>query len=494
MLHRRPLLIAGLSVPILILLIVAVVGAGSPAAAPVAAIPFGRTDAVASAAALRVPQAAELRRERRDAALRRAAELAAERRAAAVRRAAHAEVLRRARLAVVVHRARHAAAVRRAHFVALVHGARRAAAACHRRHRGPTCRVRHRATIRWARHALHRAARRAVSALHSRLSAIRHPARNAAAVRAAHRKARREAVRRARLRAAFLLPRRTHPAHIVRGHYLRSLVGTVRDVRAMRALGAADARRNPAGMGHLVLLDIGGQARRGVFLSTTRRFVSYRALARALRGYVAGYRSRQHRDAPVTIAIGTNNDLYTSHAAGRLWAKRVVNPVRAAAGRYRGAITVAGADDIEPGFRARPPATRAWLRGFLHATRAPFVFNGSADGCSPARVRSRCGHGWRAVQLAALAGGAAPKRILALPQVYNPTMAAQWAQISRTAKLLHRHPLRILGPLTEQAACGRDPSCPSMPSRRAWLLLNRQLRRARVHPWTLPVQVDLDVR
>jgi hypothetical protein len=279
----------------------------------------------------------------------------------------------------------------------------------------------------------------------------------------------------------------------VRGHYLRSLVGRPRDLRAMRRLGAADARRNPPGMGHLVLLDIGGQARHGVFLSATRKFIGYRALVRAARAYVAGYHSRQRRRAPVTIALGTNNDLYTSRHAGWLWARRVVNPVRATARRYRN-IIIAGADDIEPGFRAGPRRTRAWLRGFLHSTRARFVFNGSADGCSPTRARARCNHGWNARVLAVLAGAAAPKRILALPQIYNPTMAAQWAQISRTARRDFGHRLRILGPLTEQAACGRDPSCPSMPSRRAWLLLHFHLRRARLHPGSLPVQVDLDVR
>jgi hypothetical protein len=295
------------------------------------------------------------------------------------------------------------------------------------------------------------------------------------------------------LRATFRLPRRTHPGHVVRGHYLRSLVGRQRDRWAMHALGAADARRNPRGMAHLVLLDIGGQSRYGVYLSTTRRFISYPDLVRALRAYVAGYHSRQRRAAPVTISLGTNNDLYTSARAGRLWARRVVNPVRAAARHYRG-ITVAGADDIEPGFAASPRATRAWLRGYLRHTGAPFVFNGSADGCSATRAHSRCNHGWNMRVLAVLAGAAAPSRIIALPQIYNPTMAAQWAQISRTAKLLHRHPLRIVGPLTEQVACGRDPACPSMPSRRAWRLLRHDLHRARLHPRSLPVQVDLDVR
>jgi hypothetical protein len=279
----------------------------------------------------------------------------------------------------------------------------------------------------------------------------------------------------------------------VRGHYLRTLNGGPRDRRRMRALGAADARRNPYGMSHLVLLDIGGQRLNGVRLSVVNHYVTYRALASAVTAYAAGYHAHQRRHAPVTIAIGTNNDLYTTVNSGRMWARRVVNTVLRATRRYRG-ISIAGANDIEPGFRAGPVHTRAWLRGYLRSTHAPFVFNGSADGCSPRRARSRCNNGWTARQLADLAGGAAPRRIVAVPQIYNRAMAGQWAQISRTNRIVRHHPLRILGPLTEQAACGRDPNCPSMPNRRAWRLLHLHLRVVGLRPRSLPVQVDLDVR
>jgi hypothetical protein len=289
-----------------------------------------------------------------------------------------------------------------------------------------------------------------------------------------------------------LARRSAHPGFIVQGHYLRSLVGRTSDRGRMWRLGAHDATRNPGGMPHLVLLDIGGQSRRGVYLSIVNRFVGYRPLADALSAYVAGYHARQRRNAPVTIALGTNSDLYTSAGAGWLWATQVVNRVRAAASRYRG-VTVAGADDIEPGFRAKPGAALAWLGGYLHSTRAPLVFNGSADGCSTTHAWSRCNDGWSAHALALAAGGASPARIVAVPQIYNAAMAAQWAQISRTARQAGRS-LRILGPLTEQAACGRDPGCPSMPNPLAWRLLHRQLRAAGVQPSALPFQIDLDVR
>jgi hypothetical protein len=123
------------------------------------------------------------------------------------------------------------------------------------------------------------------------------------------------------------------------------------------------------------------------------------------------------------------------------------------------------------------------------------VFNGSADGCSTIHSRSHCNNGWTARDLAYLAGVMAPDRILVLPQIYNTAMAEQWGQISRTAVKDGHKPLRILGPLTETAACGADPYCPTMPSRNAWIHLWRALHL--VHPnvkHSLPVQADLDVR
>jgi hypothetical protein len=211
-----------------------------------------------------------------------------------------------------------------------------------------------------------------------------------------------------------------------------------------------------------------------------------------MNAYVDGYHSRQRHNAPATIAIGTNNDLHVSIGTGRDWARRVVNPVSLHSARYS-QLTIAGANDIEPGFRAGPAATRAWLTTYLASTSAPFVFNGSADACSWSASRSHCSNGWTARQLAWFAGVARPSRIVALPQIYNRAMAGQWAYIARTAILDGHQPLRIIGPLTENVACGSDPYCPTMSSPYAWSQLWSRLRRARVPVSSLPVQVDLDV-
>ena len=282
------------------------------------------------------------------------------------------------------------------------------------------------------------------------------------------------------------------PDDVTRSHYLRTLTGDAAlDVPRMTALGAGDGRANNSGQEHVVLLDIGGQRGDGVQLSTTTRWVSYGGLVRALVAYVRGYHSTQRRAAPVTVAIGTNNDLQTSQWTGAQWAQQVVAPVRRAAAGYRG-ITVAGADDIEPGFHAGPARTKAWVAGFLSATKASLVFNGSADGCSAIEPGSRCIRGWTAADLAWVAGRAAPERVSALPQVYNVTMAQQWAMISLTAIQDGSRPLHFRGPLTENAACRGEKHCPTMGSTAAWQALSVSLRA--IGTVLLPARTDLDVQ
>jgi hypothetical protein len=161
---------------------------------------------------------------------------------------------------------------------------------------------------------------------------------------------------------------------------------------------------------------------------------------------------------------------------------------------YAASITVAGANDIEPGFRASPGETQAWLNGYLASTTAPFVFNGSADGCSAEHTLSDCNSGWSSRDIVRFAGVMAPERTLVLPQVYNDTMAAQWSQLARAAVAAGHRPLQIVGPLTENQACAGDPSCPTMPSWQAYRRLMAGLRRMHVAPASLPYQVDLDVR
>jgi hypothetical protein len=292
-------------------------------------------------------------------------------------------------------------------------------------------------------------------------------------------------------------PAQTTPAPVSTSRYIRNIRGASDTEQAtMRAEGAKDAYYNPSGHGYLVLLDIGGQDQYdgGVVLSATTRFVTYTDLVTDLKAYVDGYHSKQKASAPVTIAIGTNNDMSVSSASGKAWATSVVNPVRAYVHNHYSGITVAGANDIEPGFRAGYTATKAWLGGYLANTTAPFVFNGSADGCSWTTISHGCNNGWTMSGLYYLAAGAAPVRMLNLPQIYNTTMAAQWKYISLTGVAASHPRINFGGPLTEWTACDQTNSCGSLSGHTAWSTLWNNLQSdTRLKVGSLPYSTDLRI-
>ncbi len=290
-------------------------------------------------------------------------------------------------------------------------------------------------------------------------------------------------------------PQKT-PAPVSTSRYVRNIRGSsAAELARMRSEGYADARANPSGHAYLMLLDIGGQDGfdGGVVLSATTRFVSYGNLARDLAAYLDGYHRGQRSNAPATIAIGTNNDMDVSASTGRAWATRVVNPlVSHAAGWSQ--LHVAGANDIEPGFRATYTQTRSWLSGYLAASRAPFVFNGSADGCAWTATNRRCNNGWSMYGLYTLAAGAAPTRTLNLPQIYNTTMASQWKYISLTGVARNQPRIRFGGPLTEWTACAQAHSCGSLTGKTAWATLWRALNsHSLLRVGSLPYATDLRI-
>ena len=283
------------------------------------------------------------------------------------------------------------------------------------------------------------------------------------------------------------LPAQTTPAPVSTSHYPRNLTGVAsHDTAVMRAMGATDASYNPSGHRYLVLQDLGGQTSGGVLLSATSKFVSYADLVASLDAYVDGYVSRQRANAPMVLAIGTNNDVNVDAANGAAWARYLVNPVRAHALAH--GIGVVGADDMEPGFSATAAQSESWLAGYLGATTAGFMFNGSADGCPTGLVQGRCNNGWSTAALHWLAGGAAPSRISVLPQIYNTTMAWQWATVSAAGRL------NIVGPLTEWTACSQTGGCYSVSNTYAWRYLFSVLSlHATTRETAMPYGTDLQI-
>ncbi|SHH23345.1 Fibronectin type III domain-containing protein [Jatrophihabitans endophyticus] len=288
----------------------------------------------------------------------------------------------------------------------------------------------------------------------------------------------------------------TKPAPVSTSRYLRNIrTCSTSEKSVMRAFGAADARNNPSGHRYLMLLDIGGQNQRygGVVLSATTRFVTYAALLSCSKSYVDGYASAQRATAPAMIAIGVNNDMDVNSTTGRAWATQIVNPLLSYARKYSG-ITVAGANDVEPGFRGSYSATRSWLSGYLAATKAKFVFNGSADGCAWTVSNRSCNNGYTMAGLYNLAGGAAPSRIINLPQVYNYTMADQWKYISLTGVGQGNKRINFGGPLTEYTACAQARSCGSIGGRSAWQRMWSDLQsHPKLRVGSLPYATDLRI-
>ena len=291
-------------------------------------------------------------------------------------------------------------------------------------------------------------------------------------------------------------PPQTTPAPVSTSRYIRNITGAASDATTMRAEGVADATANPSGHGYLILLDIGGQDQGlgAVQLSATSVDVSYAQLVTAVDAYVDGYASAQKPSAPAIIALGTNNDLDVSAATGSDWATKVVAPVVAHSAPHT-AIQIAAADDMEPGFSASVASTEAWLTGYLGATNAPFVFNGSADGCNWTQINGTCNNGWTAAELYWLSAGAAPTRIIALPQIYNNTMALQWKFISLTGLASTKPRVNFGGPLTEFTACQQDGgSCASLTGHDAWADLWAALSSdAQTTPTSLPYSTDLRI-
>ncbi len=270
------------------------------------------------------------------------------------------------------------------------------------------------------------------------------------------------------------IPPQVTPAPVSTSHYLRNLTGnTSADAALMRSMGATDAAYNPSGHSYLVLLQVGGQDEldMGAILSATSRFVSYAGVVNAMKAYLDGYVTQQRPYAPLTLAIGTNNDVDVSTSAGMSWARNVVNPVLAYAAAHHPGVVIAGANDMEPGFSATVAQSRAWLTGYLAATSAMFVFNGSADGCSTGVANSSCNNGWRMSDLQWLSGGASPARTISLPQIYNYAMPLQWKYISLTGTNAGRPRINFGGPLTEATACDQAGSCGSISNVVAWARL-----------------------
>lgn len=276
----------------------------------------------------------------------------------------------------------------------------------------------------------------------------------------------------------------TSPPPTAVSRYLRNLDGSSKDISFMRSAGCSDARGVPNGKRYLTFLAFGAQSTRapggwGVNLTASTGLISNGAVVAAVKSYIDGYRGCMQPYSHLTIAVGTNNDgedAGLGATGGKIWADQIIDPLAAYA-NAGGRVTIAAANDLEPGFSGSPAQAISWMQGYLANASAPFVNTGSADGCPQTLgTTTTCNYGWTPKTLYDLTYGMMSTRSLPLVQIYYTSMARQWANISLVGSQATGKRMTFAGPLTEVTACNQANSCYSMAATDAWHTLWKQLR------------------
>ncbi len=225
----------------------------------------------------------------------------------------------------------------------------------------------------------------------------------------------------------------------------------------LAAQGCSAARRHERG---IVVLDFGKPAyRRGGYgtILFSSRFAKNHRITTAMVSYARGYASclPQESGASITIARGTSNyhpAVPSAYTAGVKWA-RETNELGRALFRHGLAdhVRAAAADDAEPAWDPGFRKTRDFFHGFRTAVHGHTLYDyGSLDG--------GIGAVWSARQAWFVAGGI--RYTQALPEIYNSTMALEWAELARIARSRYHLGVRFAGVMTQGARhcrCGYRP-------------------------------------
>jgi hypothetical protein len=113
-------------------------------------------------------------------------------------------------------------------------------------------------------------------------------------------------------------------------------------------------------------------------------------------------------------------------------------------------VTAAAGDDVEPAWDRGFTRTYGFFRGFGSVHSGYLIYNyGSLDGGVVRGV-------WKLRQAYYVAGGMAAAR--AVPEIYNHSMAEQWAELSRMSVDRYGEPIKLAGLMTQHhkhcARCG----------------------------------------
>jgi hypothetical protein len=224
-----------------------------------------------------------------------------------------------------------------------------------------------------------------------------------------------------------------------------SLYERTTDRSVLSRQGCSAAQR---GVGGIVILDFGQPSYNGHTYGTnlfSGRFAGNAEITRGLVSYAHGYTSclRRGSDLSITLARGTNNyrpQVPNAYAAGHRWARETRHlSTLLHRGGLDSHVSSAAADDVEPAWDRTFHRTRDFFRGYRAASTGHLLYNfGSLDG--------GVGSIWNARQAFFVASGMKYARVI--PEIYNPAMARQWAELAHIAKHVYHRPVQFAGVMT----------------------------------------------
>jgi hypothetical protein len=217
----------------------------------------------------------------------------------------------------------------------------------------------------------------------------------------------------------------------------------------------------------LVILDYGMPMHpRGKFgASVFRSFRNTAQISWSVRRYARGYVTCSNRVIGNRLSLGVGTSNYGSDVTyrhGQAWGAMVDGIGRWLRERaLEGWVDVAGANDIEPGWRG-PGPTRRGIRGYASRTDRPYYYYGGAAGCPP---YASCLGRWTVEDVWYAAWGS--RHALPVPEVYSGTgaNALQWYRLSLYGYVHHGEPIHIAGVMSQAGSCTRGRNCAGMANR-----------------------------
>ena len=251
-------------------------------------------------------------------------------------------------------------------------------------------------------------------------------------------------------------PSAKHPA----SHYVVS-TGEDRSPDAQGyQIGCADGRAGAAG---LRMLLFGTQEQDGRIRppGTTRSSPAARVtqdwVVSSSVGWMRGFAKCGRANAVLALGVNNKADGGADPAtAGAAWANLVQ---RVGSAAPPGRVVVGGALDGEPAW-SKASWARGWVDAYVRGTSRVLYAAGSADGCPSDASTEACSRGWTVGDVFHISTGAGAN-VVALPQIYRTDgiQARQWAAISAWGVRSGAGPLRVVGALSQRAACRQQSGC-----------------------------------